>query len=408
MGLDWQIWLPYAAIPVISGVMGWGTNWMAIRMAFYPIEFKGVLPPFIGWQGLIPRQTTIMARRAAKSIMGNLITVDELFDKIQPYRIADELQPYIPGYLEDVAERVMQTQAPKLWMSLPGPVKRTLYQSISKDAVRLADEIVCDVQENIEDLFDVESLLVNAFERDKALLVRMFSEIGSREFKLLEISGLWLGILFGVIQMAVWIFYPAVWVLPLFGFLVGIGTNWIAIKLIFEPHQPVKVGPWTLQGAFVKRQPEASHDLAVFCENEVLTADNIIRELLQGPASNRLYAMVERHLLAAFDDLVGRKRPLLVLGMGGKKFSQTRDAAIDAAIKHLPDSLRRVRDYSVGSMQIKDTLEKKFSSLPPEDFVGILRPAVEEDEWMLVAVGGGLGALVGLGQLVLLFGHSLF
>ena len=31
------------------------------------------------------------------------------------------------------------------------------------------------------------------------------------------------------------------WSLPTFGALVGFGTNWIALKMIFEPTFPVKV-----------------------------------------------------------------------------------------------------------------------------------------------------------------------
>lgn len=40
--------------------------------------------------------------------------------------------------------------------------------------------------------------------------------------------------------------------------MVGYITNWLAIKLIFEPVDPVKMGPFVLQGLFLKRQDEVS------------------------------------------------------------------------------------------------------------------------------------------------------
>ena len=40
------------------------------------------------------------------------------------------------------------------------------------------------------------------------------------------------------------------------GALVGYVTNWIALKWIFEPLNPVSVGPFVLQGMFLKRQLE--------------------------------------------------------------------------------------------------------------------------------------------------------
>ena len=43
----WQ----YLSIPVIAALIGWTTNWLAIKMTFYPLEFVGK-PPLLGWQGI--------------------------------------------------------------------------------------------------------------------------------------------------------------------------------------------------------------------------------------------------------------------------------------------------------------------------------------------------------------------
>ena len=43
------------SIPIVSGVVGWATNWLAIQMSFYPVHFIGH-PPFLGWQGVVPRK----------------------------------------------------------------------------------------------------------------------------------------------------------------------------------------------------------------------------------------------------------------------------------------------------------------------------------------------------------------
>lgn len=49
------------------------------------------------------------------------------------------------------------------------------------------------------------------------------------------------------VQALVYFFYKGVWVLPVAGFLVGYGTNWVALKLIFEPAHPRSLGCFTLQ-----------------------------------------------------------------------------------------------------------------------------------------------------------------
>lgn len=58
----------YLIIPLIAAVVGWVTNWMAVQMIFYPIEFRGIPiwrraeVPFglLGWQGIVPCKTRPM------------------------------------------------------------------------------------------------------------------------------------------------------------------------------------------------------------------------------------------------------------------------------------------------------------------------------------------------------------
>lgn len=70
-------------------------------------------------------------------------------------------------------------------------------------------------------------------------------------------SGFGFGFLLGLFQMGAWAAVPAMWTLPVAGALVGYVTNWIAIKLLFEPAEPVNVGDlFVLQGLFESRQVE--------------------------------------------------------------------------------------------------------------------------------------------------------
>ena len=59
--------LIYASIPLVSALVGWFTNWLAIKMTFYPLEFRG-LPPIFGWQGIIPRNSERIAQNAVELV----------------------------------------------------------------------------------------------------------------------------------------------------------------------------------------------------------------------------------------------------------------------------------------------------------------------------------------------------
>ncbi len=59
--------LQMITIPFVSGFIGWITNYVAIKMTFYPISFWGI-PPYLGWQGIIPRKAHKMAGKAVDLI----------------------------------------------------------------------------------------------------------------------------------------------------------------------------------------------------------------------------------------------------------------------------------------------------------------------------------------------------
>ena len=136
-----------------------------------------------------------------------------------------------------------------MWRLLPRAVKDGVYARVRDEMPQLVDNLMAEVAEKIEELIDFKHMLVTRLEGDKDLLNRLFLEAGAEEFKFIVRSGLYFGFLFGLMQLAVWIFYKSWWVLPAFGVLVGYATNWFAINIIFRPLNPRKVGPLDAAGA---------------------------------------------------------------------------------------------------------------------------------------------------------------
>ena len=86
-----------------------------------------------------------------------------------------------------------------------------------------------------------------------ATLGAFFQDIAHKELSFLINSGFGFGFILGIFQMIQLMLFPANWTLPVGGAVVGYITNWIALKNIFEPVNPIKLGPFTLQGMFLKR-----------------------------------------------------------------------------------------------------------------------------------------------------------
>merc|ERR1719361_1812218 len=111
-----------------------------------------------------------------------------------------------------------------------------------------------DVQANIEQVFDLTEMVVNALVKKPSLLNYMFIKCGGPELAFIRNCGAYMGGVFGVIQVALFAVYSEGWMLPTFGLVVGLLSNWIALKMIFQPVQPWRLlgGLIVLQGLFLK------------------------------------------------------------------------------------------------------------------------------------------------------------
>ena len=405
LGLSIEVW-KYASMPLISAIVGYITNVVAIYMMFHPIEFIGLKEPYLGWQGIVPRKVAKMAGISVETITEKLITEQEIFDRMDPERVAEELEAPMLSMVADITDTVMRKHQPAVWESLPEVVKRQIVRRIQADAPEVIAEVMEDVRTNIRELFNLKDMVVSNLVVNKPLVNRIFLETGHAEFKFIARSGLYFGFLFGCVQMAIWAFFEAWWLLPLFGLLVGWATNWVALKMIFNPKELWRVGPFRVQGLFHKRQHEVARDYGNLVADEVVTPQKILEAILRGTYSDRIVTLIGQHVERAVDEQAGYARPFVTMAVGSQRYRAIQQSAVDEIVLGMPDALQHVTAYAEEAMKIRETLVTRLQGLDSTEFEGMLRPAFEEDEWILIAVGAALGFAVGWFQLIVLFGDE--
>lgn len=401
-----NLWL-YLSMPLVCAAVGYGTNWVCIKMMCYPINFMGIKPPYLGWQGVVPRRAPNIAGIQVDLMTSRLISVEEIFGRLDPNRIAQELEPVMLDMIQSITDDIMAVQAPKAWEALPQPIKERVYARARKEAPEIVARMMEDIKANINDVFDLKAMVMDAFIRDRSMLVKLFQEIGYKEFAFVQNSGFWFGLLFGLVQMVLWIFYQEPWILPLAGVFVGWATNWLALNMIFSPKQPVKVGPFTFQGLFIKRQHEVAVDFGTMIAGEILNPQNIVEGILKGPSSDKLFDLIQKNVKRTMDEYAGYTKPFITLTLGTRRYIEIKELAVERIMSHVPDAMKHIHAYTEEAMDINTILRTKMSGLTPEEFESMLRPAFEEDEWQLIALGAVLGFFVGWAQLVITFGGSL-
>lgn len=386
-------------IPWTYGFVGWITNWIALKMTFYPIRFIG-FPPYLGWQGIIPRKAHKMASKSVDVITLRLLKIGEVFQKIDPYRAAETLYPSLDPLVRDSLEKFYQLD-PKWDELLPPAAKEEIYYKVRRETKANIRQVVGRLQSDIDSLFDLKGLVLKKLSGDNvSLVVEIFQKVGAPEFRFIERSGFYFGFLLGIVQVLIWILFPIWWTLPLQGVVVGYLTNYLAIQMIFRPLKPKKyLGIWEYQGLFLKRQKEVSKQYSHLVAEKILNPKNIIEELVFGEGAEVILQIIEKAAREQIDRMSLLAKPLIFLSGKWEYFEKLKtelSIKISLASRDISFDLE---DYLKMSMQLEETMADRMSALEPTEFESILRSAFQEEEWLLILVGGILGAFVGAMQL---------
>lgn len=389
-------------IPFVSAFVGWFTNVLAIKMMFYPTRFVGVRP-FLGWQGLVPANARKLAAYTTRLITRELMRLEELFESFDPEGFSGELEHVVERITDQVIEEARGRMGP-LWDSLDDSARANVRTMVESEVRSVVVAVLADFKRDITDIVDLERVVTDAVERDRGLVSELFLRVGSEEFRFIARSGAWFGFAFGLVQMLIWLVHPVWWTLPLAGFFVGYATNWIAIKLIFEPAEPVRIGPFVLQGLFHKRQREVASQFAQLVSTKVLNADNIVRVVLEGEGGARIFAIIEHRL----DELIERAAKHPMAGMLPESEREAlRDEVLGRVRAELPERGGFLHTFAARAIDMQGEMFERMTRLEPKSFEGVLRPAFQQDEWKLIIAGAGLGTVAGVVQLLSLFADSL-
>jgi uncharacterized membrane protein YheB (UPF0754 family) len=405
-------------IPLFTGVIGYVTNWSGVLMLFYPVKFRGWRVPGlaflvslaprkiqeipgmmhggIGWQGIVPSRAAKMGSLAVDTTIAKIGSAADIYEQLEPEKIAEHILATAQRDIRLVVERIMEREDPQLWRSLPQFVRDAIHARVQQQLPGMVRSVTEQIGENIDQLMDVKLMVIRHIEADPNLANRMFLEVGKKELRFIQNFGFFFGLLLGVPLIFITRAFPQWWVLPIGGVIIGYVTNLLALRMIYEPVEPRKIGPFTIQGLFIRRQPEAAEVYAKIIADDVITLQHIGDELLHGPRSDRTRLMIETALGPAVDQAVGRSRSLVRAALGPRQYdvigASVANEAVDFTMTPLKDPVFNNRQ----SAKIHTMVAVRMRELSPKEWSLMLRNVTEQDEWLLLLHGAVLGFGAGL------------
>ena len=187
----------------IGGIIGYVTNVLAIKLIFRPIE--PIKIPILNLEivGLIPKRRNEIAKNIGEIIQDEFLSMDDILESIMTESDKEKVTEYIKVKIKNLAQEKMSF--------VPFPI-RSMFEGYIMDTVDIEirnaiDELSNDIINKAKERINIQEIVENKInELDLYELENLIIKVAKKELKHIEILGLVLGFLIGIIQGIIVIF----------------------------------------------------------------------------------------------------------------------------------------------------------------------------------------------------------
>ena len=185
----------------IGAMIGWVTNFIAIKMLFRP--YKEINFFFFKIQGVLPKRKNEIGKSIAEVVNNELVSIKDIISKIS----ADDIEENMGGIIDKILESKLKEEIVKnfpmaaffLSDSMLEKIKGIIRQSILDNK----DEMIKVFGEYLESKVDIKKIIaekIDAFSLEK--VEEIIVSLAKKELKHIEYIGAVLGAVIGLAQFA--------------------------------------------------------------------------------------------------------------------------------------------------------------------------------------------------------------
>ncbi len=187
-------------LPVISGFIGWFTNWVAVKMLFHPRLPKRILG--ITFHGIFPKRQRQFAQQLGRTVAGELLHFRDIAAQMSDPAAIKALMPGIEAHIDGFLNERIKEKIPVLAMFLSDGVTAMVKTGLMEEIEVMLPKVIAEYAGSLEKKVDIERMVtekVAAFSSDK--LEALLLSVMSKELRFVEWIGGVLGFIIGLLQL---------------------------------------------------------------------------------------------------------------------------------------------------------------------------------------------------------------
>lgn len=184
-------------LTIVGGLIGWITNILAIKLLFRPI--KPIKIPILNIEilGLIPKRKNEIAANIGEVISNELLSMDDILNQAFNSSNGENFNSYLIDKIKNIInEKLDIIPMPFRVMALPY-IDEILNNEVPKAVNEISTDLLNKAKENV-DIQKIVEEKINELDLEK--LEEIIIKVAKKELKHIEILGLVLGAIIGVLQ----------------------------------------------------------------------------------------------------------------------------------------------------------------------------------------------------------------
>lgn len=189
-------------IPVSSALIGWFTNWVALKMLFYPRHPRKMAG--ITFQGIFPKHQSDVAQKIGTMIASELLTSGDVIAHLKSQEQLQTIKTVAERRVDDYLNTTFRLKHPLLATLLSDKRRQELKDEVMETIEFFTPEIIDHITMKLEKDFDVAQIISDRIAAlNPAELEKMLLRILGKEFAFVEYIGGFIGFLIGLLQVGI-------------------------------------------------------------------------------------------------------------------------------------------------------------------------------------------------------------
>jgi uncharacterized membrane protein YheB (UPF0754 family) len=194
-----QDWLPWVVFPLVGALIGWTTNWLAVKMLFRPHRPVGFGP--LRFQGVVPKRQKELAENIADTVEQELISAEDIAELVQKLATSDAIRAKLKQRIDALIEDQLQSFGTVVKMFIPDDLVEKIRTRIEQEVFSFVEELGENLHASMGEQLDLKQKVrdrILAFELDQ--MERLVLRVAKKELRHIEILGGVLGFIVGLVE----------------------------------------------------------------------------------------------------------------------------------------------------------------------------------------------------------------